>query len=289
MSDDLPLPSRTLATFTQATQANRQTAGRSGHVVTLPNTPGGDVFITTDLHGDRLNFERILALADLEQQPLRHLVLQEICHGGPTYPGGLGCMSHLLLEDVAALKCAFPDRVHFILSNHELSEATDFPISKGGELQNVTFRMGLQLMYGEHTDTVHAALREFLLSCPAAVRFGQTIFVSHTLPPRCDQREPGFDFLHRDWQFEDVEPGGDLFRFVWGRDFRRENAAVAADALEATLLIHGHEPCPLGVQTPNDLQIIIDSHGPLGRYILAPLDRTLTQGEMLSCVRRINP
>jgi hypothetical protein len=289
MTAELPIIQETIELFARAEAANLATSTRQGHVVHLPKIAGGDLMITTDLHGDRMNFERVVELADLSAHPQRHVVLQEICHGGPSYPGGMGCMSHLLLEDVAAYKLAYPEQVHFLLSNHELSEATDFPITKGGELQNVSFRMGLQIMYGEETDQVHAAIRSFLLSCPAALRFQETIFVSHTVPPRCDQRETSFEFLHRPWSFEDVEPGGDLFRFVWGRDFRRENAAAVADAVGATLMIHGHEPCPQGFQVPNDLQIILDSFGQHGRYILAPLDRPLTQADIVASLQKIQP
>jgi hypothetical protein len=289
MPAELEIIERTIGIYERAAAANRATSTRCGHVINLPLTPGGDVLITADMHGDRMNFERVLEIADLDAHPLRHLVLQEICHGGPGYPGNMGCMSHLLLEDVAEWKVRYPERVHMLLSNHELSEATDFPITKGGELQNVSFRLGLQAMYGDQTDRVHDALRSFLLTCPIALRFHRTIFLSHTLPPRCDQRETNFDFLDREWKFEDIEPGGDVFRFVWGRDFRRENAAVVANAIGATLMIHGHEPCAFGFQTPNDLQVILDSFGQQGRYILAPLDRPLTQTDILSMLHKIHP
>ena len=73
-------------------------------------------------------------------------------------------MSHLLLEDVASLKNAFPDRFHFILSNHELAELTDFPIMKSGKMLNLTFREGLQQLYGDRAEQVRHAYLEFLLS-----------------------------------------------------------------------------------------------------------------------------
>jgi hypothetical protein len=55
-------------------------------------------------------------LADLDRNPRRHLIMQEVCHGGPTYPDG-GCKSHRMLEDVARLKVRYPERFHFLLSN----------------------------------------------------------------------------------------------------------------------------------------------------------------------------
>jgi hypothetical protein len=66
----------------------------------------------------------------------------------PEYPGGDGCMSHLLLEDCARLKTEFPERFHFLLSNHELAELGDFLISKSRRMLNMAFRFGINEMYG---------------------------------------------------------------------------------------------------------------------------------------------
>ena len=59
---------------------------------------------------------------------------------------------HAILEDVARLKVRFPDRVHFLLGNHELAELTDYPIQKNRQMLNVLFRMGLGQMYGPESD-----------------------------------------------------------------------------------------------------------------------------------------
>ena len=79
-------------------------------------------------------------------------------------------MSHTILEDVAILKNKFPDRVHFILGNHELAELTDFPIQKNKQLLNLLFRLGLQQMYGPATEKIREAYLPFVQSCPLAVR-----------------------------------------------------------------------------------------------------------------------
>ena len=63
-------------------------------------------------------------------------------------------MSHAILEDIAALKVAYPDRVHFLLGNHELAEMTDYPIQKNRLLLNLMFRLGLQQMYGPAAEQV---------------------------------------------------------------------------------------------------------------------------------------
>jgi Calcineurin-like phosphoesterase len=277
-----------VALFEQAREANFNTSYRRGHVIELTAKHADDVLITADLHGDCLNFDRLVALADLEKNPRRHLLLQEICHGGPKYPGDAGCMSHLLLEDVAQLKTEYPDQVHFLLSNHELSEATEYPVAKGGKVLNLAFRLGLQTLYGDMADSIYVALRRFLRSCPVAARLNGNIFISHSLPSRCDSNLPNLDVLEREWEEADLIPGGTIYRMVWGRDFRRDNAAAFAQEVGAEILIHGHEPCMDGYQVPNDLQIILDSSGPNASYILLPLSQSLTQDNVIDAIARLH-
>jgi len=246
------------------------------------------VLITADLHGNWLNYDRILALAALDSHPHRHLVLQEVCHGGPSYPGEGGCMSHLLIEEIARLKLAWPDRVHFLLSNHELAEATDFVVAKGGRLLNMHFRCGLREMYGDTAEEVHHALKRFLLSCPLALRVGNDVFVSHSLPARVDRTPFYPGVLDTTWSEDDLSPEGAVFRLVWGRDFRRENAQAFAELVHAKVLVHGHEPCTAGFQVPNDLQVIIDGSGPEACYLLLPLDAALNHRDVVQRVKRLH-
>ncbi len=134
----------------QAAEANRDCAARRGNVVCLTPDNADDLMIVADLHGNRLNFEKLLGIADLDGHPRRHLIMQEVCHGGPEYPGGDGgCMSHLLLEDCIRLKTEYPERFHFLLSNHELAELGDFPICKSRRMLNLQFRCGINEMYGD--------------------------------------------------------------------------------------------------------------------------------------------
>ncbi len=291
---------QTIATYDQATEANRQTSARQGNVVVLGAAEGEDVMVTADLHGNRLNFDQLLLLADLAGHPSRHLVMQEVCHGGPDYPSnpqvgskpaglpGHACMSHLLLEDVARLKVEFPDRFHFLLSNHEWAEMTDFPISKSNKLLNLTFRGGLQEMYGDETERVRTALMGFLASCPLAVRVAGGIFICHSVPERV--RELGFDeqLWERPLTEQDFAPHGDIFRLLWGRDFGPANAAEFAKQVQATMLIHGHEPCVAGYWVPNSCQLILDCCGQNASYVVLPTEPCLSHREVVERVRRLH-
>jgi hypothetical protein len=239
-----------VAAFTQAAELNRSTPARIGNVLQFDKDNAADVLVSADLHGHRRNFDAILALAALDRNPRRHLIMQEVCHGGPMYPGG-GCMSHQMLEDVAKLKVRYPDRFHFLLSNHELAELTDFPIMKSRKMLNVMFRLGLKEAYGDDADKVRAAAMAFIASCPLAGRVGQTVFICHSCPERSDVDCFDASVLARPYAQRDLCDGGSVFRLVWGRDFRAANAAAFAKAVNAKCLIHGHEPCPLGYRIPN--------------------------------------
>ena len=59
---------------------------RDGSLLRFPNY--GQVVMTGDLHGQRRNFNRIRKIAALGDNPRRHLILQEACHGGLSYPNG---------------------------------------------------------------------------------------------------------------------------------------------------------------------------------------------------------
>jgi hypothetical protein len=276
-----------IAAFNEAADANRATPGKVGSTVVLTPDLADEVMVTGDLHGHRMNINRIKKLAALARHPRRHLILQEVCHGGPTYPQNGGCMSHALLEDVALLKVKFPDRVHFLLSNHELAEGTDYPIQKNKVMLNLLFRLGMQHMYGEATDDVRAAFIRFLETCPLAVRLPHGEFVSHSIPEFCDTR--GFDasVFEREIRDEEYFERTSVFQLVWGRDYRASNARAFADLVGARVIINGHEPCHEGFAAPNDLQIIIDCCGENAAYVMLPLDREISHAEIMERVRRL--
>lgn len=276
-----------IATYQQATEANEQTACRQGNVIVITADDADDVMITADLHGHRRNFNSIRKIADLENHPRRHLVLQEVCHGGPTYPANGGCMSHAMLEDVARLKASFPERVHFLLSNHELAELTDYPIIKSKKMLNLMFRLGLQETYGAAAEKVREAYTAFIRSCPLAVRLPGGVFVCHSLPERMETRNFDRGIFQRPLDAVDLLEHGDVFDLVWGRDYRPENAQAFAKLVSAKVLIHGHEPCPDGFSVPNDTQIILDCCSEPACYVILPTAGQLDQAEVVQRIQKL--
>jgi hypothetical protein len=270
--------------YEQAATANRRTPGRRGCVVELTTELAAEAMVTGDIHGHRPNFNRILRAAALDEHPRRHLILQEVCHGGPAYSQG-GCMSHGLLEDVADLKVCYPQRVHFLLGNHELAELTDFAIQKNRQLLNLQFRMGLQQMYGAAAERVQAAAMQFLWSCPLVVRLPHGVFISHSLPDGADRKPFDPSVLQREPADEDCREQSDVFRLLWGRDYRRQNARAFCAQVGARVLVTGHEPCPEGCVAPNDCQVILDCCGDTAAYVILPVGAELDQAEIMRRVQ----
>jgi len=281
--------SAVLAMCRQAAGANRACLARQGNVVCLSAENAEDVMIVADLHGNRLNFEKLLRIADLANHPRRHLIMQEVCHGGPEYPGeGGGCMSHLLLEDCIRLKTEHPERFHFLLSNHELAELGDFPICKARRMLNVLFRCGINEMYGTSGEKIRDAYLEFLSSCPLAVRCGSGIFISHSCPDRCDREAFDMSVFERPLSPADYKSGSPAFKLVWGRDFRPANADAFARQVGADVLIHGHEPCEEGFSAPNKRQVILDGCCSQATYLILPVGPKLSQAEVVSRIRSLH-
>lgn len=277
-----------IATYGKATEINLATPGREGNVVVLGPDLADEVMITGDLHGHRDNFNAIRTTAALGEHPARHLILQEVCHGGPTYPSNGGCMSHTLLEDVARLIVEYPGRVHFVLGNHELAELTDYPIQKNKQMLNLLFRLGLQHTYGPATEKVREAYFPFLRSCPLAVRLPGGVFVSHSVPDNVDERPFDTSIFTRELQPREYHERTGVFDLVWGRDYREENAEAFAELVNANVLIHGHEPCSEGYNAVNSTQLILDCCGEKACYVILPTAvEAWTQAEIVDRVQRL--
>jgi hypothetical protein len=274
--------------YQAAALANQNTPGRSGNVVNLSADIADECMIAGDLHGHVPNFDAILRVADLARFPRRHLVLQEVCHGGPTFPNG-GCKSFRLLERVARLKAEYPERVHFLLSNHELAELTDYPILKAKRMLNLTFRLGLQEEYGDAADQVREAYCQFIASCPLGVRLASGVFICHSLPEHLDRHSFDRTVFDRPYEPQDLREHGAVFDLVWGRDHRPDNAHAFAGVVGASVLVHGHEPCREGFSTPNDTQLILDSCGDIACYAILPVGRPVTHAEATERVARLEP
>jgi hypothetical protein len=283
----MPDPRKILNTIRRATELTRATSGRTGGIITPERVD--EVMVVGDLHGNLTAFTAVLRRAALDRHPGRHLILQELIHGKLMYPGERGDRSHQLLDLFTALKCQYPDRVHLILGNHELSELTGRVIVKDGETLNEKFHAGITTAYGAAADEVIEAYKGLFAALPLAVRTANRVFVCHTLPDGDDLDALDLDLLKADtWPAAAMERHGTIYALTWGRDTAGETADRFAARVDADWFITGHQPCDEGFRLANHRQIIIDGTNPFPAYCLFPTTKPLTIGSLLKCVRIID-
>jgi hypothetical protein len=280
----MPDPEKLLPLIRRATALFRSTPGRQGGVITLDTAD--DVMVVGDLHGNTPAFRKVLDVAALASHPTRHLVLQELIHGHRHYPDDAGDKSHQLVDLISALKCQYPDRVHLILGNHELSELTGRVIGKNGMLLNEQFRRGIKTAYGVQSDAVYDAYRELFAALPLAVRTPNRVFLCHTIPDPSHLDTLDLALLAADtWPPESLKRGGTIYALTWGRNTEPETIDRFAAMVDADWFVTGHQPCEEGFRQANHRQIIIDGTAQDPTYCLFPARDPVTIERLVACVK----
>jgi hypothetical protein len=279
----MPDPKKVLTTIRRATELMRATPGRSGGIIAPERAE--EIMVVGDLHGNIPAFRKVLTLAALDRNPGRHLVLQELIHGKLEYGEDKGDRSHQLVDVVSALKCQYPDRVHLILGNHELSELTGRIIAKDGKTLNMMFRMGISTAYGASAGEIYEAYKGLFAALPLAIRTANRVFVCHTLPDESDLDALDLELLKADtWPEEAMKRHGTIYALTWGRDTEPEVADRFAAMVDADWFITGHQPCDEGFRQANHRQIIIDGTDPYPTYCLFPTNAPVTIDSLLKGV-----
>ena len=267
--------------FEQGIQANHQSSLRQGNVVNLPNR--GSLVVTGDLHGHTRNFERIVTCADLDAYPDRHVVLQEIIHGGPRDEEG-GCLSYRSLLDAINYKLRYPEQVHIIMGNHDTAFICDAEVMKDSRAMNKALYLALGREFGESWTRVRDVMREYLFSQPLAVRTANRIWMSHSLP--ADRLVDQFDttVLHRELNLADlVKPGG-AYVLTWGRRMSQAVLNRMAERFEVDLFVLGHQPQPQGWRQAGENLLILACDHNHGHICTLDLDKNYTMDTLLQCV-----
>ena len=286
----MPDPEKILATVRRATELFRATHGRSGGVITLDPGSASDVMVVGDLHGNLPAFKSVLDASAMGSNPSRHLVLQELIHGPRMYPDDGGDRSHQLVDLVCALKCQYPQRVHLILGNHELSELTGRAIGKNGVPLNALFRLGIDTAYGARGADVYAAYLDLFAALPLAVRTPNRVFLCHTLPDAVELDGLDLGVFGLDtWPPEAMKRHGTVYAVTWGRDTSPETADRFAAMVDADWFVTGHQPCDEGFRRANHRQVIIDGTDPLPAYCLFPAREPVSLEALLAGVRLMIP
>ncbi len=252
------MPQTTIDLLNNGIRANQTDRFRRINLVCLPKA--GSLVVGGDIHGHRRNFERLVAHAQLAGHPDRHLVLQEIIHGGPEDGAG-GCLSYQLLLDAVRLKLSFPDQVHFVMGNHDTAMINSSEVMKNGKEMNRAMTLALERQFGPAGPQVRLAIQQFLLSQPLAVKCGNRIWISHSLPnDRCvDEFDPGI--FDRELRLSDCEKPGPAYLLTWGRRHGQAALDRMAKRLDVDLFVLGHQPQQSGwSQAGSNLLILASDH-----------------------------
>jgi hypothetical protein len=278
----MPDPTKLLPTIRRAIRAVGDQPGRSGHLVSLDRAT--DVIVAGDLHGHVPNLKAILTAANLAGNPTRHLILQELIHGKFTYPQG-GEKSHQLVDLFCALKCQYPDRVHYLPGNHEFAQLTNRPIGKGDTTCNAEFRFGVETAYGvEPAREIYDEYMKLFNALPLSVRLPNRIWISHSLP--AGKHLPTFDasiFTRESFIPADYLPGGSIYAVVWGRDTSEPTVTEYLKRVQADRLITGHIPLESGFQFPTPNHLILDCSASPSAWAIVPADRAVSDEEWRAC------
>jgi hypothetical protein len=252
------MPQTTIDLLNKGTEANRADKLRRGNLINLP--ADGDLIITGDLHGHRRNFERAVTFADLANNPNRHIILQEIIHGGPEDSHG-GDLSYKLLFDVIRYKLSFPEQVHIIMGNHDTAFINSSEVMKDGKEMNRAMRSAIKREFKKAGTNIIPAIRQYLFSQPLAVRCENRIWISHSLPS--DRLVDKFDpeIMDRQLKDDDLVKPGSAYLLTWGRNMSQSLLDKMAEMFDVDIFILGHQPQEKGwFQAGKNLIIIASNH-----------------------------
>lgn len=262
----------------KGTELNYSAKYRRGNIIHLPDV--GELIITGDLHGHRRNFEKIVTFADLQNNPQRHIVFQEILHGGHQDDEG-GCLSFKLLCDAIRYQLQFPDQVHLILGNHDTAILCDIDIMKMGREMAKAMKAAMKRCFGDEYESVYLGMKQYLLSQPLAVRCANRIWVSHSLPS--DSYADSFDvtIFQRHSRVSDITRPNPAYLLTWGRRHSEQTLAKLAQLFDTDVFILGHQPQDRGwVRGGKNLIILASDHNH-GCIISFDLAQSYTADELI--------
>jgi hypothetical protein len=271
-------------TFRRAARLNAGDGRLRGCVTYLEDDC--DVIVTGDLHGNRGALARIAGYADLAGDPRRRLILQEIIHGPVDAKTGYDRSIEVLLRS-ARLKIAHPQQVLFVLGNHDVAEITGNEITRNGQPSCKTFAAGLAYTFADAAGEVRAAMEEFILSLPLAVRCPNSVLISHSLPSAKGMSDECFHLLERRYSVEDFRRGKCVYEWTWGRGHLAEQVEQLARGLAVEFFIMGHLHSPGGYERIAPRAIALASDHECGCIMQFSSSSALTVDNAESAIKRM--
>lgn len=196
-------------------------------------------------------------------------------------------LSIRMLTRCAALKLLYPDRVHVLLSNHELAQMQGEGITKHGVSVVDAFDLGIEYLYADAAEEVQEAVEDYVRSLPLAVRCANGLMVSHSLP--APRRIDDFDksILDRALTDEDYLNKGSAYDMVWGRYQNQVITQELAEAWGVTAFIVGHQPAEMGYEAIAGNTLIIASDHGHGVVLSIDLARDYRRDDLIHCIRAL--
>jgi len=266
----------------EAAQLIREDPNRTGSLLTFG--AAGQLVMTGDLHGHLRNFEKLQRFCALATSPGRSVILHELIHMEPDPPGAPDFSIDLLVR-AAEWKCAFPDNVFMLQSNHELSQLRGHEITKGGRYVLADFERGVAVRYGSEAPAVMAGVRDFIAALPLAARTANGLFFSHSIPDGLYVDSFDTTVFEREPTAEDCAPGGPAYTLVWGRFQSRQTVERFAQRVGAEVLLVGHTPQEMGFARIGQLLILASDHNH-GVFLPIDLARRYTAEELEAQLRK---
>lgn len=253
---------------------------------------------TGDLHDNPLHLARLVQAANLaDPAPLpaaagarHHLTLHELIHSDNIV--NHTDFSYRVLVRAAALKAAFPERVHVLLANHELAQLTGAEVVKEGVRCVAAFDEGVNVSFHERAEEVREAIKRFIRSMPLglmvylprsagsaagrglAARGRQdecdhdVVLCAHSVPSPHLWGTFDAEILRRELVDDDYLPRtGACHQMTWGRGLSPENVAEVHETLKVNGLILGHEKAENGYIDLGERSIILNSDHERGAYL----------------------
>lgn len=279
----------------EGAKANLEAPCRQGSI-DLIRAPG-ELIATGDLHDNPIHLGKLLEAANLDGEgpdparPPRHLVLHELIHGDNRLNGM--DLSYRVLTRAADLKRRFPEHVHVLLANHELSQISGAGIVKDGVRVVESFNAGVEYVFGSDADVVHEAIARFVRSMPLALRCVTPrgdLLCAHSLPTAAIMNRFDPTILSRPLTEDDYQPRtGSAYIMVWGRKYDAELLEDLVERWGVSLFILGHEHCEHGVTLVPPNAVVLNSDHAQGVYLPIDLDHPPRPEEAVQACVRLNP
>lgn len=270
--------------FDQAAQLLADDPRRQGNLVSL--AAGKELIIAGDLHGHRANLDAILRRADLAAHEDRILILQEIIHGEEDQLTGHDRSIETLMRALRAM-LSHPERIIFLLGNHDLAQLTGKEISKHGRGACKAFDAGVAEAFEEEAGEVLDALNRYIRALPLAARTDGGVLISHSLPAPNRATEAGTDILTDPARQEDLQRGGALYEWTWGRNQTPEQMDQLAQVLDVEYFVVGHKHVKTGWERLGPRGIVLNSGDSQGCILELTTDESLNDRNVEDHLRRI--